>query len=108
MFHRANARPIATAARPAPARLATAAPVKVGSEKLPVVAVGLSEPVGAPVGTTTLLPDDSATPVAVTIVVGVVVARATLCSDSTEATPPAEVATLGIPVMMPSELVIVV
>jgi hypothetical protein len=106
--HRTNARPIATTARPVPARFAIAVPVNVGSEKLPVVPVAFSEFVKAAVGTTTLLPDDSLVPVAVIMSIGVVVARATLCSDSTEATPPADVATLGIPVTMPSELVMVV
>lgn len=101
---------MATAAIPAPARLATAAPVYVGSEKLPVVALALAKFVADAVGTMMLLPaalpEDSAALNAVAMVVGV--ARATLCSDNTEATPPADVATLGMPVTMPSELVMVV
>jgi hypothetical protein len=97
--HRTSAMPIAMTATPAPAALlATAAPVKVVCEKLLLeVALALSEEEAAAVGTTMLLDGDA-----------VVVARATLCSERTDATPPADVATLGMPVMMPSELVSVV
>jgi hypothetical protein len=98
--------PIATTATPAPAALlAAATPLKVACEKLPVVVtLALSAAVALPVGTTMLeplalasvnIPDD-------------VVARAALCWERTEATPPAEVATGGMPVMMPAELVMVV
>lgn len=99
---------MANAAAPAPAALfATATPLKVACEKLlSVVALALCVAVALPVGTTMLL--DSPELLPVISVVGAVVASATLCSEMTEATPPADVATLGMPVMMPTELVMVV
>jgi len=102
--HRTSAMPMAITATPAPAaRLATAAPVKEVCEKLLLeVALALFDEEPAAVGTTMLL---EAAP---ELADAVVVARATLCSERTDATPPADVATLGMPVMMPSELVSVV
>lgn len=97
--------PIAITATPAPAALlATAAPLKVACEKPPlVVALALSAAVALPVGMTMLEPLELAA-----ANIDDVVATAALCWERTEATPPAEVATGGMPVMMPTELVMVV
>lgn len=95
---------MAITAIPAPALLATAAPLKVACEKLLLVVVlALCIAVALAVGLTML---DS--PELTFVIMLDVVARAMLCSESTEATPPADVATAGMPVMMPTELVMVV
>ena len=100
---RTSARPMAITATPAPAALlATAAPVKEACEKaLLVVVLALCVLVALAVDAT-LLPEP------VFVIIGDDVARAALCSDNTEATPLADVATLGMPVMIPAEFVIVV
>lgn len=103
-LHRTSAIPKAITAIPAPALFATAAPLKVACEKLlSLVALALSIAVALAVGVMML---DSMELIIVAMLL--VVARAALCSERTEATPPAEVATGGIPVMIPAELVIVV
>ena len=105
--HSASAKPIATIATPAPAALlATAAPEKVACEKLlSVVALALCVSLGLAVGIAELLPEDTAELIYVRTDAELI---ATLCSDMTEAMPEADVATLGMPVMMPAEFVMVV